>query len=502
MSEAAAGLDRSKFTLDVSGIAGVLGGEESFAAMSSVHLMRGRRWLGLYNSPGSYYVAKKYGTLAQFPLWKGLFPGPPVEPAAMLELDSKSGPRYMGVESGTRLPTTGHLAYLLARYCDRKVQPIERPVPEPAPMPTIVAPAPTLPGLRTSYPPVSPSSPYPTSPSPTSTTNFLLRNRSPKRSSTVGTITSAKPPPKVIVTIVKLGNFKEWPNYPIVPEEFFSQFNAWGFVPTIATISFAIGAAIARDWFSFAMIFLGALCNGVSCYIIGSGELRIHCRKPSPSSPPGDGILVNDGHIIILQGDEHMVSHVIRGRYHLHYNSSPQYMDIGFCSFLLTAQFIVQLFLVPQGMLFGQIMFLATFVVSWGFNAYLASVDRDTLQTNVLLQALGNPEFMKLDFDKWYAAAAFVACYLHPDTLEELVPNKTPAWNICRSLTLKAIAEDRNPTNLLLEKEGQIALNGLSKPSEREFVEEFIERAAQAYNGAKVIKNRNVIPTPAHWHSK
>jgi hypothetical protein len=451
-------IDKSKFTLDVSGIAGVLGGEESFAAMSSVHLMRGRRWLGLYNSPGSYHVAKKYGALSRSALWNGLFPGPTVEPAEMLELDSKKGPRYMGVQSGTRLAETGHLSYLLARHCEQKVDAV------PSPFTTV------NPGQI--YPPSTPST---------------------LSTSTTAAVAEAKPP--VTVTIVKLGEFKKWDLYPKVPEDFFSPFNAWGFVPTIATLAFAIAAGIARDRFCCAMIVLGALCNGVSCWIIGSGILELHCPEPSTGSPPGDGVLVAARDIIILEGSEHIVSHVIRGRFQLQYESAPKYMDIGFCSFLLTAQFIVQLFLVPQGVLFGQIMFLSTFVVSWGFNAYLASVDRDTLQTNVLLQALGKPKFTKFSFDKWYTAAAFTACYLHSDILEELVPNKTPAWDICRRLTREAISRDCDPTKLLQSEQGKAALESLKIGSDREFVVENIKRAAQAYTWAKSFKHKDVQKT-------
>ncbi|KAF8957825.1 hypothetical protein BDZ97DRAFT_1706425 [Flammula alnicola] len=115
-------LKHSSCSLDVSGIAGFFGGEESLAAMSSVHLIRGRRWLGWYNSPGSLYVAKKYGTLARSRIWDGLFPGANVDPSSLLELDGKHGPRYLGVYSETNLTQTGHLAYLLADYCN-KLQP-------------------------------------------------------------------------------------------------------------------------------------------------------------------------------------------------------------------------------------------------------------------------------------------------------------------------------------------------------------------------------------------
>ena len=115
-------INKQRFDLDSSGIAGFFGGEESFAAMNSVHLMPGRRWMGWYNSPGSYFVAKKYGMLPDSTFWDGLFPGNSVKPEKLVELDSKSGPRYTGVYSGTQLPKTGHLSYLIALYCDIKIE--------------------------------------------------------------------------------------------------------------------------------------------------------------------------------------------------------------------------------------------------------------------------------------------------------------------------------------------------------------------------------------------
>ncbi|KAG0702438.1 hypothetical protein DFH29DRAFT_502281 [Suillus ampliporus] len=100
--------------LDTSGVAGFFGGDEAISAMATVHLYRGRRWLGWYNSPGSYTVAKKFGQLANSRFWDGLFPGPNLTPAEAFGLDGKSGPRYWGVFSGTDMPT-GHLAYLVVQ---------------------------------------------------------------------------------------------------------------------------------------------------------------------------------------------------------------------------------------------------------------------------------------------------------------------------------------------------------------------------------------------------
>jgi hypothetical protein len=36
------------FNLDSSGVAGFFGGEEAISAMATVHLYRGRKWLGWY----------------------------------------------------------------------------------------------------------------------------------------------------------------------------------------------------------------------------------------------------------------------------------------------------------------------------------------------------------------------------------------------------------------------------------------------------------------------
>ncbi|KAG1856380.1 hypothetical protein DFJ58DRAFT_342275 [Suillus subalutaceus] len=105
-------INQSHFNLNTSNVAGFFGGDEAIAAMTTVHLYRGRRWLGWYNSPGSYTVAKKFGQLAKSRFWDGLFPGPNLTPAEVFGLDGKPGPRYWGVFSGTEM-TTGHLAYLM-----------------------------------------------------------------------------------------------------------------------------------------------------------------------------------------------------------------------------------------------------------------------------------------------------------------------------------------------------------------------------------------------------
>ncbi|KAG2752476.1 hypothetical protein P692DRAFT_20951938 [Suillus brevipes Sb2] len=123
----------SKFTLDASGVAGFFGGDEAVSAMATVHVYQGRKWLGWYNSPGSYLIAKRFGQLANSRFWDGLFPGVNTDPATLFELDVWKGPKFKGVESGSTIPEAGHLASLLVKECQmergidvpgRKTQPV------------------------------------------------------------------------------------------------------------------------------------------------------------------------------------------------------------------------------------------------------------------------------------------------------------------------------------------------------------------------------------------
>jgi hypothetical protein len=113
-------LSDSKFSLDASGVAGFFSGDEAVSAMATVHVYQGRKWLGWYNSPGSYLIAKRYGQLANSRFWDGLFPGVNTDPATLFELDGGKGPKFKGVESGLIIPETGHLASLMVKECQMK----------------------------------------------------------------------------------------------------------------------------------------------------------------------------------------------------------------------------------------------------------------------------------------------------------------------------------------------------------------------------------------------
>ncbi|KAI6152515.1 hypothetical protein BKA82DRAFT_4111833 [Pisolithus tinctorius] len=92
----------TNFSLNTSGVAGVFGGEEAVATMATVHVYEHRKWLGWYNSPGSYTVAKRYGLLANSRFFS----------ARWME-----GPKFRAAHSGSVLDETGHLASLFLKEC-------------------------------------------------------------------------------------------------------------------------------------------------------------------------------------------------------------------------------------------------------------------------------------------------------------------------------------------------------------------------------------------------
>ncbi|PPQ68475.1 hypothetical protein CVT25_008400 [Psilocybe cyanescens] len=490
------------FSLDSSGIAGFFGGEEAFSAMSSVHLVRARRWLGWYNSPGSYFVAKKYGTLPNSLFWDSIFPGPSVDPTELLELDYKPGIRFSGAYNGTQFSSSGHLSYLLSQYCDAQQG-------KPPPWESR-----TRPSGDKKVDVMTTVSPAPAASNRTRTSRFAATDQ----------YTRVR---NVTVTIVKFDQrgFKKWEEYPKIPERFFTPIAKPGTLFILLTILFSLASSVLSalygDWFSFSMILFGTLSNGITSCVLGTGELILELSEPSPAATPGDGFLFDRQNIIILQGSEYVIDSILQARFQLRYPSDPAHNHIGFCSLSLLAQFLLQLFLIPQGTLMGQVFFIASLAMSWMCNSYLASFDREKMQTDLLFKLIGPPKISKFDAVKWSAAVAFTMFYFDPGLkapegmLDELMPNNTPAWNVWKQCICAAVLHRQKPSNFIrhdpraegaLEKEAKAPLRGdvgerytpakLTKAykdlgvHDQEFLSEFLGKADDAFNSVPEFESK------------
>lgn len=372
-------LSGSEFTLDASGVAGFFGGDEAVSAMATVHVYGGRKLLGWYNSPGSYLIAKRYDQLAKSRFWDGSFPGVNTDPATLLELGSQKGPKFEGVESGSVIPETGHLAALMIKECQT-----ERGIDVPG-----------------------------------------------RKSKPVG------------VTIVDLHHV---PDATMTPKQLKKYTSAFAFIPMSVSIGTCIACALFKDWYSFSMILLGMFASGISCFVIGSGKFTFNHPIPSPGAPRGDGLLLTENNVIVLLGEEGAVNSITRGRFSLNFSSESDYRNIGLCSLILTTQFIAQLLLIPQGALFGQIMFLASLAVSWAYNSWLSSLDKDEIQRRLLLDVvLKRPSLTKYMLGTRTAMAVFVLLALNPSepakVLDDILPNDTKVWRKWKSIILSRLQD-------------------------------------------------------------
>ncbi|KIJ69793.1 hypothetical protein HYDPIDRAFT_171800 [Hydnomerulius pinastri MD-312] len=380
-------LHNSHFNLDASGVAGFFGGDEAISAMATVHLYRGRRWLGWYNSPGSYTVAKRYGQLAKSRFWDGVFPGVNEEPATTFGLDGKEGPKYIASYSGTVIERTGHIAYLL----DNQTKEVEKVKVE---------------SRESSGTPMS-------------------------------------------VTVVRLENiaFADQLDVPMMS----ADHALFACIPIIISVSACVACATVDDWYSFAMILLGIIANGLSCFVIGSAKLVLKMPRPAEGVPPGDGILLKGNSIVVLKGAEKDVNAITKGHFVLKMKGGPEYRAVGLCSVLLVAQFVLQLLLIPQATLFGQVMFVSSLAASWIYTLFLSSLEKEKLQAERLHATLERPVMKKFRLGSRTAGAVFAALVLSertpnsphsPDSrkiLDSILSNDTPMWREWKSKVLREL---------------------------------------------------------------
>ena len=359
-------LDKSKFTLDTSGVAGVFGGDEAVSAMATVHVYENRQWLGWYNSPGSYQIAKRYGRLAKSRFFDGFFPGVHTDPATLFDLDGWKGPKFRAAHSGTIIEETGHLAALFVKEC----------------------------------------------------------------ASLEGKLVEGRKTQSVGVTVADLSHV---PPPQMHPKRLSVYSPIFASIPISVSVGTCAACAVFQDWYAFAMILLGMLTSGISCLVIGGGKFAFTHPEPAKGSPAGDGILTSDKEIVLLKGAEGAVNSITRGRFSLNFSSEPQYRNIGWCSVLLTIQFIAQLLLIPQASLFGQIMFVASLAVSWIYNSWLSSLDKEKIQREILLNnVLEKPILTKYLLGTRTTMVVFILLVLQAEEpskiLNELLPNDTKVW--------------------------------------------------------------------------
>jgi len=212
------------------------------------------------------------------------------------------------------------------------------------------------------------------------------------------------------------------------------------FIPMFASISTCVLCALSEDWWAFALILLGIIAGGLSCFVIGSGQVVLkYPSNPADGCPPGDGTFMGEGQdVVVMKGAERLVNVLTKGRFEIELGGGPEYRKIGLAAMLLEVQFLVQLLLIPQATLFGQILFISSLAVSWMYTSYVSSLDKDKIQADILWNLLGEPKIQKYTVGGRSASAVLAALVLQPEEpevfLKEFVGNETRVWKKWREV--------------------------------------------------------------------
>ena len=421
-------LTDSSFKLDFSGIAGFFGGDSAWKALATTYILRPGTpptvFLGYYNSPGAYEVVRRCAPIANSRFWDSIFPGDKQDAAEILGLEGKQGPPFL--RSSGRTISTGHPAYLIAQEAQRRLQAAATPSPDRGRQYSVTV------------------------------VNLVSKLSSPSRNPMLQAVRQQ-----------------------ISHEQFLRDSSdmvrlmlLWG-IPAYGCLTTCIICALVRDWWCFASILVGIFAGALIRLALCNGTLKIasmppahdpnleaeetefqekenhpspHQRRTDLSTEPAGGVLLYDQAVIVLRGNRDALFDLTRGRFCIEFE--PDARDnfmIGLSA--LVIQFLTQILLIPQGTLFGQLMFVTSLGVSAIYNIILA-MRQDALQTQYLFNLCGlDKSPFKANTMSSKAGQAVFAClalrhlpeYAPRALLDRLIPEQGGAWRRWKCLVARKL---------------------------------------------------------------
>ncbi|KAI8998927.1 hypothetical protein BD414DRAFT_138248 [Trametes punicea] len=237
------------------------------------------------------------------------------------------------------------------------------------------------------------------------------------------------------VAIVRVERKPEGIEYPRVPYTYPKWLRV---LPLAATLSTVIACTFYHDWYTASVILFSALCHGLACLAMGNAKLTYQHRIPLQTARFASGWMEAQRSFIVLCGTEAAITPITRGRFSLSFAHSKGHSHVSLCSMLLATQFLSQLLLVPQGTLFGQVMFIASLIAAWAYHRLILARGKESVQRRLLMaDILGGPQIRRYRFGTRTAAAVFTVLALRPAIrhgiearLKALLPTNTPVWEL------------------------------------------------------------------------
>ncbi|KAG1735712.1 uncharacterized protein EDB91DRAFT_1250338 [Suillus paluster] len=262
-------------------------------------------------------------------------------------------------------------------------------------------------------------------------------------------------------------------------------------IPIVISLATSALSAASGDWLAFALILLGVMSSGTSCFVIGSARLEFaSVKEAAPGTPLADGILLTRNDVVIVRGAEKDINPITKGTFVLRMDGGPEFRRIGLCSLLLLAQFLLQLLFIPLATTFGQIMFISSLAASWAYNSFLSSLEQEKIQVDILWKALHDPRMSKFGLKSRAAQAVFVCLVLSDGVqkpsvdfkpkkvLECFISNDTRVWNTWRDKVTKELENNDEEKSFKLSPDD---LRGFK--DERVLLKSLLQDAQNAYRG-------------------
>lgn len=413
------------FTLDLSGLAAFLGGDEAVSATVAAFSTGNIGWTGWYASPGSYAVAKYFGRTLEGKVWKACFPGERVDLSQAFRLHCPSNYQFYGLESFTKcrphsnipdclvaelgktIDANKIIEFKTGNFEEVKSQPSNKSLPKKNEQ--LEAGAPALIHIFT-----------------------VEEKGKSDQVRTPGVLKNTTPKPSGARTFYKIPQSKRKAMY--------------GLVALAVDVGFLIILGVIKEWWIFSIILASIVSNFSFVTSLQSCKIeRVKHKVSSNDTPPGHGIFAHDTEntFIAVFGTEDSVNDIAKTKLQVSRTSTnPKDIDdadniflelwTGIACMSMQLLFLAQILITPQGKLAGQIIFLISLLVGWIANACYSYIDVTEAQRQVVKDTTKADHVLTLQGDRTQVLLllAFLVG-LHGDDFKEIYSNllaKSADW--------------------------------------------------------------------------
>ncbi|KAH8553227.1 hypothetical protein BGW37DRAFT_254918 [Umbelopsis sp. PMI_123] len=340
------------FTLDLSGVAAIVGGEEAISATVAAFTTGNSWYVGGYPPPGAYVVAKFFGRTIHGTMWKGMFPGERTELATAFNLRKPSKYTYDGLVSGTHLDKA------------------RSNIPDCLISENLVENIKDLNDLQDNG-----------------------ENSKIDLGDLNGKIHKIPGATGAVCSMFLFTAGEGWKDHDIVNVTPNRKHMVVGILASGVNAGICVVLGLMNDWFALAIIVAGMVVNFLFMGTVSSCIISVskHSVKDPARTPPGHGIFSHGekNTFITVFGEEDSINSIAKTQLEVGPKRKSSDFKLGVCCTAMYMLFWAQLIIPAQASLIGQIFFLVSLICGWAANAYYSSLDASEAQRQIVKENCG-----------------------------------------------------------------------------------------------------------------